>query len=267
MKIQIADIRIGRRFRDDKGDIAGLARSMAQLGQLTPVITDSAGNLLAGERRILAARSLGWAEIEAVQYEPGTAAARLLVERDENCARKDFTNAELARLGREILAVESEAAKARRAHGKTAPGVTLRASPPSALPARARDLAGAAVGMGGRTLEDAVKTVDHIDLLRENGRHKRADKIEQVMNDRGVSAAARMLPNVKEPEFKEPPKTDDKALAVHVVRTIYGAIIGGAELIEQFPAGDLIEDHMIPEFEILAAWLARWKKKPHLRVV
>ena len=65
MQVNIADIRIGERYRKDMGDIEGLARSMNEIGLLHPVAIDADYRLIAGERRILAAKMLGWQAIEA----------------------------------------------------------------------------------------------------------------------------------------------------------------------------------------------------------
>jgi ParB-like chromosome segregation protein Spo0J len=59
----IADIRIGKRHRKDFGDMEGLAASMALLGLLQPIVVTPDGLLLCGERRLRAAKSLGWKEI------------------------------------------------------------------------------------------------------------------------------------------------------------------------------------------------------------
>ena len=53
-------IRIGERHRRDMGDIAGVAASMPELGLLQPVVVRPDGTLIAGERRLHAAKQLGW---------------------------------------------------------------------------------------------------------------------------------------------------------------------------------------------------------------
>ena len=56
-------IKIGSRFRQDNGDIAALARSIADIGLLHPIVVTQHGHLLAGRRRLEACRSLGWETI------------------------------------------------------------------------------------------------------------------------------------------------------------------------------------------------------------
>src|SRR5215831_15235654 len=60
---QINDIVVGTRHRKDMGDVDGLAASMAELGLLHPIVVRPDGVLVAGERRLRAAKMLGWTEI------------------------------------------------------------------------------------------------------------------------------------------------------------------------------------------------------------
>jgi ParB family transcriptional regulator, chromosome partitioning protein len=59
----IDSIRVGKRFRKDMGDIDGLAANMDQLGLLQPISIFPDGTLIAGERRLRAAKQLGWKKI------------------------------------------------------------------------------------------------------------------------------------------------------------------------------------------------------------
>jgi ParB-like nuclease domain len=56
----IAAIEVGERHRRDLGDIPALARSIAEVGLLHPIVVRSDGVLIAGERRLAACKSLGW---------------------------------------------------------------------------------------------------------------------------------------------------------------------------------------------------------------
>jgi ParB family chromosome partitioning protein len=57
------DIKVGKRHRQDLGDIGALAKSIATLGLLHPITVDANGNLLAGARRLAACKQLGWSKI------------------------------------------------------------------------------------------------------------------------------------------------------------------------------------------------------------
>jgi hypothetical protein len=86
--VRIADIKIGQRHRKDMGDIAALAASMAELELLHPVVITPDGQLIAGERRLRAAESLGWTEIPVTIIDLDSVVRG---EFAENTCRKDFT--------------------------------------------------------------------------------------------------------------------------------------------------------------------------------
>lgn len=79
------------------GDISGLARSMAELGQLEPLLVSPVNRrwlIVAGHRRWRAALSLGWPELEATSL---LASLPLdMIAAADNIARRDLTAAELA---------------------------------------------------------------------------------------------------------------------------------------------------------------------------
>jgi ParB-like chromosome segregation protein Spo0J len=72
---RIADIIIGIRHRRGLGDIDSLARSIAEVGLLHPVVIRSDGVLIAGERRLAACKALGWSEVPVRIMEPPNNAA------------------------------------------------------------------------------------------------------------------------------------------------------------------------------------------------
>jgi ParB family transcriptional regulator, chromosome partitioning protein len=67
---RIADIIRGVRHRRDLGDIDSLARSIAEIGLLHPIVIRPDGVLIAGERRLAACKALGWSEIPVRIMEP-----------------------------------------------------------------------------------------------------------------------------------------------------------------------------------------------------
>ncbi len=93
--IAIADVKVSDRHRSDLGDLVSLAESLSELGQLQPIVVTSDLRLVAGGRRLAAAQSLGWVDIEAKIAQNFTDAAMLLrAERDENTCRKAFAPTE-----------------------------------------------------------------------------------------------------------------------------------------------------------------------------
>lgn len=100
MKIPIAQIKIGNRYRKDMGDIDELATSIAELGLLQPIGIAPDDTLIFGERRLRACRDvLGLAEIEARVIDMPSI---VVGENAENEVRKDFTPSERVAIARAI---------------------------------------------------------------------------------------------------------------------------------------------------------------------
>lgn len=160
MKLPISNIVILQRARKNAGDITALERSIQELGLLHPVVVTPDFALIAGYRRILAAKELGWTNIDVRVVESLTdAASELKAERDENTCRKDFCPSEAVALGERLEALERPKAAARKAHGKTAPGRKKNACAETAQAlGRTRDIVAASVGMG-RTAYQQAKAV------------------------------------------------------------------------------------------------------------
>lgn len=92
-EIAIAQIRIGKRFRKDLGNIQELADSIRDVGLLHPIVVDDKADLVAGFRRIMAAKKLGWRKIECSVISIDDLR---IGEIQENTNRKDFTASEIA---------------------------------------------------------------------------------------------------------------------------------------------------------------------------
>ena len=96
MLVPIDDIKVKKRVRKEMGDISALAESMKRFGQISPILITKKNVLIAGGRRLEAARSLGWMTINAVVTEIPDALTQLEYELEENIQRRDFTPAEAA---------------------------------------------------------------------------------------------------------------------------------------------------------------------------
>lgn len=94
--VELQSIRVRNRIRKDLGDIDALKESIRRNGLLNPIIVTADFTLVAGQRRLEAARSLGWKRIPCYIVETGDPESLLQVELDENVARKDFTSDEMA---------------------------------------------------------------------------------------------------------------------------------------------------------------------------
>lgn len=121
--VRIEAVRVVGRHRRDLGDVKGLAASIADVGQLQPVVLAPGNRLVAGARRLAALRSLGKETALAVYRDDLDEVARALrAERDENRCRKDMAPSEYASLGSALEELERPKAAARRAASQAKPG-------------------------------------------------------------------------------------------------------------------------------------------------
>jgi|TARA_Y100000310_G_scaffold345664_1_gene467909 ParB family chromosome partitioning protein len=106
--LKLDEIKVGKRFREDMGDIEELAASFKEVGVLQPISVDEQFNLLAGGRRVEAAKVAELKSIPAiVRKVPENLSARE-IELSENVHRKDFTWHERAELEREIFQLKKK---------------------------------------------------------------------------------------------------------------------------------------------------------------
>jgi len=154
--VAIDAIKIGKRHRKDMGDITALAASMAELALLHPVVITPDRELIAGERRLRAAESLGWAEIPVTVIDLKEVVRG---EFAENAYQKPFTLTEAVAIKRAIEPLERAAAKERQREGGRRGGQGS-GNLPEASKGNAADKAAKATGMARRTLEKAEAVVD-----------------------------------------------------------------------------------------------------------
>jgi ParB/RepB/Spo0J family partition protein len=110
-KVTLSEIRIGKRYRREMGDIGGLAASMEELRLLQPIVVTPDGTLIAGERRLRAALQLGWTHISISVVDID---AIVRGEFAENAQRKGFTLSETVAIRRALEPIERAAAKQRQ---------------------------------------------------------------------------------------------------------------------------------------------------------
>lgn len=150
MKIAIDSIVIGERARKEVGCLDPLERSLESVGQLQAIGITTDNVLVFGERRLRAAKRIGWTEIEARIVDCDS----LMAERDENQIRKDFTPTEsvaiaMAIQGRMVGRVGNPSLKA---NSGNISGIERGDS---------RDIAARAAGLGsGKTLEAAQRVIE-----------------------------------------------------------------------------------------------------------
>jgi N6-adenosine-specific RNA methylase IME4 len=155
MRIPVARIRVGKRFRKEMGDIGALAAEFAGLDMLQPIVVrpDARSHvygyeLACGARRLAAAKLNGKTHIEATVRHL-TDAEMLRAEGSENIHRKSFT----------LQALEPH----ERAAAKERQGTRTDKHPgnlPTSAKGRAADKIAKVTGMSRRTLERAEAIVD-----------------------------------------------------------------------------------------------------------
>jgi ParB family chromosome partitioning protein len=106
MQVPIKDIIVKKRIRKDMGDIEALAESLKRYGQISPVVISKKNMLIAGGRRLEAAKFLGWRTINAVISECTDELARLEIEVEENLQRRDFNMEEVAEATKKIYRLQ-----------------------------------------------------------------------------------------------------------------------------------------------------------------
>lgn len=95
MLVRIEDIKTKKRIRKDKTDIEPLADSIRVYGLLNPIVLDTDYTLIAGFRRLQAAKELGWTTIPATLVDVKNKIERMEIELEENIQRSDFTQEDL----------------------------------------------------------------------------------------------------------------------------------------------------------------------------
>lgn len=96
MIVKIADIKVKKRVRKNLGDLEDLKNSLRNYGLLNPITLTQDYVLIAGERRLEAAKAIGWESINAVILNREVDdVSKLEMELEENNQRKEFTEEEL----------------------------------------------------------------------------------------------------------------------------------------------------------------------------
>ncbi|AHH10926.1 ParB N-terminal domain-containing protein [Borrelia coriaceae] len=107
MLIDLEQIKIKRRVRQNIGDTTTLKESIKKHGLIYPIIIDKNKNLVAGFRRYQVLKELGYKEVNVKVIPIEDKKTLLEIELDENNIRKSFTKSE-AEVGEEQLKYYSE---------------------------------------------------------------------------------------------------------------------------------------------------------------
>jgi len=107
MQVSIKDIIVKKRIRKEMGDIEALSESLKRYGQISPIVINRQNVLIAGGRRLEAAKSLGWRTINAIISESSSELDRLELEVEENIQRRDFNMEEVAEATKKIYRLQN----------------------------------------------------------------------------------------------------------------------------------------------------------------
>ncbi|GAA4186705.1 hypothetical protein GCM10022288_10690 [Gryllotalpicola kribbensis] len=106
---------VGRRHRQDHGDLTPLVESIRRNGLLQPITITLDGHLICGARRLAALKLLGIKTVNVwVRSGISDRLGELLAEQDENVLHKPLTQLEAAALYRELKALLAEDAARRQ---------------------------------------------------------------------------------------------------------------------------------------------------------
>lgn len=119
LRIPISTVLVSTRIRKDTGDIDALAADMQKHGLINPITVMDCQNgryqLIAGLRRLEAAKKVQMSELRATVLSPMQAEEMLALEFAENEQRLNFTTAERLEYAGKIKAIEQAKARERMA--------------------------------------------------------------------------------------------------------------------------------------------------------
>lgn len=204
VRMPVGEIVVGDRVRRDPGDIDALAESIGRVGILHPLVLNTRKELVAGFRRLMAVRKLGWEVVPCRRIERlDDALSAMLAEQQENTCREALSPLDLVEFGRRIEELERPKSRDRELAGHnqhTEPSGKF----PQGSTGRVRDKVGEAVGVSGRTYEKAKQVVEAAEKEPEKFGDLPA-KMEAV----SIHAAHQELKARQDPEPDPEPELDE----------------------------------------------------------
>lgn len=211
--ININKIIIKNRARKSYGDIESLAADIKENGIIhPPAVNKDTLELIAGERRIRAAKLLGYTEIPVNLISVRDAEHKLNLEISENAKRLDFNKEERIALARELERIETQKARERviAAQNNDAAKAAKEKFPGLTSDGQVRDIVAEKLGIGsGRQYDKEKFIVDHKDELTDEiyeqwkigaySTGKAYNEIKKILDDRNFaeSEAGMQIANVK----------------------------------------------------------------------
>lgn len=171
MKVKIDDIIVGERVREELGDLTKLAESLKKHGLIHPIVIDEDMRLIAGERRLEAAKMIGWNEIDVVYRTQLTERQKRILELEENLHRKDFSLSEYEKSKRlvELAELKAEELRKRPTDNQIMPTPGKKSGRGRPKKTDSQEIIAREVGIPRQTLQDAyvhVKAVEQYPELK-----------------------------------------------------------------------------------------------------
>ncbi|SRR6266851_5457274 len=274
MELNISDIKVGKRFRKDLGDVDALAASINDLGMLQPIVVTKDHRLVAGVRRLKAAKKLGWGKIPVHVVSNLDEVVHLVrAEMEENTCRKDFSPLEIAEVGAAVEKLIKPLMEERqREHGGTAPGRPKNTSGnlpevSNGRPDRARDVAAAATGVSPRTYEK-IKAV--AEAAKEEPK-KFAEIAEEMDRTGKVDPAYKKVKEIQHPRPAPPePKYPHSELLERWLNNVMGQahIIdvekgGIKKLLQETNKWDwmMVKGYLLPQMVNVLEYIGRYHQE------
>jgi len=196
----VDSITVGRRHREDLGDLDPLVESIRRDGLLQPITITPDGHLICGARRLAAIKRLGWKTVNVwVRSGISDRLGHLLAEQDDNLLHKPLTQLEAAALYRELKELLAEDAARRQEATRFRPadqsggdgGANL--APPQTPAGKAR--AQAAQMVTGRNSYTTLERIGRLQNLAadetqpEQVRERAAEELALIQAGGGVFAS------------------------------------------------------------------------------
>ncbi len=181
---------------------------------------------LSGHRRRQAAKLAGLTNIPAMVVRDEVPEHLQVIMVIESNRQRDKTPEQKTRETTELAKARSIEAKARQKAGKSS-GDNLRKNFSGGDDDSKRALAQAAkeTGLGSRpTAEKAIKVVKKIDELTAAGETVKAKQLREVLNEKSVSAAAKLSEEIDKPQPEPEPDKASEPEVVDQVRDEFGAV-------------------------------------------
>lgn len=212
-KMKITDLKPHPKNEEIYGydeDIGDLVERIRQSGQVHTLVINQDGYILAGHRRRRACMELGikTVDVEIRQFSYPEEEVEFII--NDNHYREK-TVEQKAREAKALKIAESEKAKRRQATSTGGTRPQLVAISPQAekhiAQGKSRDIVAKKVGLkSGREVDRAIRAVETIDKLKENGRTEDAELIKGVLNNRSASAADELARNIDKVQIPDEDK-------------------------------------------------------------